>query len=46
MTRIKVPWMTEPCRFTKSCKFYRSDSHTCNDDDKAMIYCGYSLHLD
>lgn len=44
MTRIKVPWVAEPCRFAKSCRFYRSDSHTCNDDEEAMSYCGYSLH--
>lgn len=46
MMRIKVPWVSEPCRFAKSCRLYRSDSHTCNDDDEAISYCGYSLHWD
>ncbi|MEW5841536.1 hypothetical protein [Nitrososphaera sp.] len=45
MMRFKVPWLeAEPCRFAKCCKFYRSDNHTCNDDDEAMSYCGCTIY--
>lgn len=41
MMRFNAPWLTEPCRLSKTCKFYGSDSHTCNDDDEAVSDCGY-----
>ncbi|MEM2140047.1 MAG: hypothetical protein QXJ74_09865 [Nitrososphaera sp.] len=32
--------LTEPCRFSRYCEYYRKDSMTCNDDGEAVHYCG------
>lgn len=32
--------LTEPCRYSRYCEYYRKDSMTCNDDAEAVHYCG------
>lgn len=32
--------LSEPCRLSHKCEYYRKGSMTCSDDDEAVHYCG------
>lgn len=39
--------MSNPCKYARTCKYYRAENYTCADEDEASIYCGtYDVFAD